>query len=166
MAREALAAPYMGLTEVQRRILAGIDVEPDGCWVWQRATNGGYGAMGVPGQQRVESTHRQAYRAWRGEIPQSLHLDHEVCDRPICCNPWHLEPKSSWANTSRSATNPFAVKHRSTHCLHGHEFTPENTYTHPSRGTRHCKQCKRDRDNAAYAVRVGRSVRTTHRSHA
>ena len=29
-----------------------------------------------------------------------------------------------------------------THCQHGHEYTPENTYTHP-RGWRVCRECAR-----------------------
>jgi hypothetical protein len=32
------------------------------------------------------------------------------------------------------------VRHRITHCLHGHEFTEANTYRSPD-GVRHCKQC-------------------------
>ncbi len=35
-----------------------------------------------------------------------------------------------------------------THCMHGHEFTEENTYR-TSRGGRFCRQCGRDRKRAA-----------------
>jgi hypothetical protein len=31
-----------------------------------------------------------------------------------------------------------------THCKHGHEYTPENTYINP-RGSRECQMCRRDR---------------------
>jgi hypothetical protein len=41
----------------------------------------------------------------------------------------------------------FAAKNaRQTHCLRGHEFTPDNTYIDPSRGERVCRECKRIRD--------------------
>lgn len=92
-----------------------------------------------------------AYLAWKGELPD-LPLDHVECDNPPCVNPDHLEPKATnWENVKRSKVNPFAVKSRATHCVGGHEFTEENIYIHPKRGTRHCRTCKRDRDRAAYA---------------
>lgn len=34
-------------------------------------------------------------------------------------------------------------------CKRGHEFTPANTYVKPSRGTRECLTCKRQRAKAA-----------------
>ena len=37
------------------------------------------------------------------------------------------------------------VKHRKTHCIHGHEFTPENTRI-KSNGIRLCRTCERNRD--------------------
>lgn len=35
-------------------------------------------------------------------------------------------------------------KRARTHCYHGHEYTPENTYTDPRRGTRECRECRRE----------------------
>ena len=35
-----------------------------------------------------------------------------------------------------------------THCLHGHEFTPENVYTHSSTGFRQCRECAREKSRA------------------
>lgn len=39
-----------------------------------------------------------------------------------------------------------------THCVHGHEFTPANTFFHATTGTRQCKACRR-RYNTAYVRR-------------
>lgn len=44
----------------------------------------------------------------------------------------------------RSPIAPAAVNAGKTHCIHGHEFTPENTYTNPG-GKRGCKTCARRR---------------------
>jgi hypothetical protein len=33
---------------------------------------------------------------------------------------------------------------KKTHCIHGHAFTPENTYVDPD-GRRNCRACKRER---------------------
>ncbi len=43
---------------------------------------------------------------------------------------------------------------RKTHCIHGHEFTEENTY-HPTKRPegRYCRQCKRDKDKAYYEAK-------------
>lgn len=150
------------LTPVQQRILSRIRVNDRGCWVWQGATSSDYGRMGNGEPGGTEGVHRLAYRAWRGELKRARPLDHEKCDNPPCCNPWHLEPKTNWENLSRSKTNPFAQKARATHCVNDHEFTPENTYIHPSRGTRHCRQCKRDREAVYHAARAG-DEKETHR---
>lgn len=35
-----------------------------------------------------------------------------------------------------------------THCVHGHAYTPENTYIVPSSGARACRECRRTRNRA------------------
>lgn len=56
--------------------------------------------------------------------------------------------KRKTAQTKRPRKN---VQHRNggTHCRNGHEYTPENTYMNVN--GRNCRQCKRDRENRAYA---------------
>lgn len=121
-----------------------------GCWIWRRATSNGYGELWVPAEHRPAATHRLAYELLIGPIPDGLHLDHEVCDRRACCNPPHLVPKSSWANTSRSERNPLAIKAKAARCMHGHEFTEANIYRHPTRGHRHCRTCAAMRPKAGH----------------
>ena len=49
---------------------------------------------------------------------------------PLCKGCHRLRDRSAWSS-------------RRTHCGKGHELTPENTYTIPSRpGTRECRTCK------------------------
>jgi hypothetical protein len=37
-----------------------------------------------------------------------------------------------------------------THCIRGHEFTPNNTYTRTRNGVRECKQCRSLRSRKHY----------------
>lgn len=42
--------------------------------------------------------------------------------------------------------------HRKTHCVHGHEYTPANTYFQ-SNGNRFCAECQRQRSRKAHHAR-------------
>lgn len=50
---------------------------------------------------------------------------------------------------------------RKTHCRHGHEYTPENTYIRPSDGSRACRTCMytRHRDAATEKYRQWRRAK-------
>lgn len=39
---------------------------------------------------------------------------------------------------------PVPLRHRVTHCPKGHEYTPENTYVHPTKGYRQCRACQHE----------------------
>jgi hypothetical protein len=71
-------------------------------------------------------------------------LDHVVCDTKLCVNPWHVEPRTQQQNLHRSAKTLNAINAAKTHCIQGHEFTPENTYISKTNGQRVCRMCKRD----------------------
>jgi len=121
----------------------------EGCWEWQGSRSStGYGTMHL-GKRNGEHirgeysplAHRMAYWLWVGPIPDGLTIDH-LCKNRACVNPAHLEAVTQSVNASRS--DPPA-----THCPQGHEYTPENTYTHRKR----CKTCVRARQREAYARR-------------
>ena len=108
-----------------------------GCWLWLGAKRGkGYGSFFVDG--RNVGAHRYAYELANGPIPVGLQIDH-LCRTPLCVRADHLEVVTSRINTLRgvSVVAKCAV---ATHCPHGHEYTPENTYR--SRGERACKTCR------------------------
>jgi hypothetical protein len=109
-----------------------------GCWLWGAAANSaGYGMASVGGKWGL--AHRHAFMALHGGITPGLELDH-LCRTPLCCNPAHLEAVTHRENMLRGNT-PSARHAHKTHCDHGHEFTPENTYRGP-RG-RNCRACRR-----------------------
>lgn len=116
------------------------------CWEWQagKGTNG-YGLMRVDGRQTA--AHRFAYQLYVGPIPEGLDLDH-LCRNRGCVNPGHLEPVTRRENLMRGETIT-ARKAAQTHCIHGHEFTPENTGRNSVTGTRRCRACDRARNRVA-----------------
>lgn len=121
-----------------------------GCKIWHGARVKNYGAINLRGKLR--RTHRVAWEAVNGPVPEGLELDHichtnsdcaagPECPHRPCWNPEHLEPVTHLENVLRG-TSPSARHHGATHCIRGHEFTPENTYVIPSVGKRQCRTCR------------------------
>lgn len=114
------------------------------CLIWTgKKDRDGYGSVTVyvDGRPAMRTTHRVLYEAVVGLVPPGLHLDH-LCRRTSCVNPDHLEPVTVTENNARARERRTADDPR-THCVNGHEFTPENTYIRPDRSTRSCRACNR-----------------------
>lgn len=111
------------------------------CWIWLAGLSKGYGHFNA-GPGRTQEAHRFAYEEIIGSIPDGLVLDH-LCRNPPCVNPHHLDPTTVLENIRRGPENPSMANARKTHSIHGHKFTPENTYIEPGRGKRVCRACKR-----------------------
>lgn len=105
-----------------------------GCWIWTGPSRHGYGEANLA--NRKLRAHRVSFEIHKGPIPDGLTIDH-LCFVPLCVNPAHLvlATVSENARRQRSALKPA--------CIHGHEFTPENTiYRKPGReGLRRCRAC-------------------------
>lgn len=121
----------------------GFYTEPGaGCWLWTGPSRDGrYGTIRCKGV--VIPAHRWAYEHFVGPIPPGLEPDH-LCRNTFCVNPDHLEIVTPRENVRRSESPP-GINARKTHCIHGHEFTPENTQTW--HGKRQCRTCKREQEN-------------------
>ena len=117
--------------------------EPNsGCWLWLGSTtHDGYPVLKVSLQRFNVYAHRLSYELFCGEIPEGLEVDH-LCRVRCCVNPDHLEAVTPGINQLRAGF--FRMK---THCKHGHEFTPENTYTSKAghKTMRVCRTCANQR---------------------
>lgn len=145
------------VTELQRRILDRMTIEDRGyatpCWVSDRARQkNGYTKIGCEGRTRL--THRVAYEAFVGQIPDGMVIDH-LCRERACCNPAHLEAVTTRENLVRGDTlTAHEVAQQA--CKRGHAFTPANTYMRRDRLGRMCRKCRAETNRRSYQKRAGR----------
>ena len=121
---------------------------PDACWPWTgRIRNAkGYGGFHVEG--RFQVAHRWLLGYLRGKpLKWPDEIGCHRCDNPPCCNPAHLYIGDHHQNTldaiERSG-HPAGITRAKTHCVHGHEYTPENTHWYDGGRRRYCRTCKRE----------------------
>lgn len=147
------SGPRNAGTPIADRIKAKVKIDENGCWVWQLRCHHKerYGIIAIDSKPKL--VHRVSYETFVGPIPEGLQLDHLCRNRP-CCNPAHLEPVTPRENIRRSPIHISVRQAAKTHCVHGHEFTPENTYRFTTGGKtqRACRTCARER----YASKRGK----------
>ena len=114
------------------------------CWNWNASLwTGGYGQIGEGGRgSRNLGAHRVSYELYKGKIQNDLVVDH-ICRNRKCVNPDHLRLLTRGENVMCGETIP-AKNLAKTHCINGHEFTIENTYTY--KNTRQCVKCRKIHD--------------------
>jgi hypothetical protein len=86
------------VAEARRKILARVEVDANGCWLWQGAkgAQGRYGHLRLFG--RHVYAHRLAYVAWGGTFTRSRYHALHSCDVTLCCNPAHITRGSEGEN--------------------------------------------------------------------
>ena len=73
---------------LERRFWEGVQVgEPSECWLWQKSTRNGFGAIKHHGQ--VLQAQRVSWVIHFGQ-PDPNHTIGQSCRNPGCCNPKHL----------------------------------------------------------------------------
>lgn len=140
--------PYISAAEARARLAAStvgrINFRgPDGCFLWVGATN----RDGYP----CNAVHRRVWERLVGPIPEGLELDHYLRCSRSCVFPGHLRACTHAENMANS------IRALQTHCLHGHRFSPANTYRRPS-GGRTCRTCNR---HAVAQLRERKRARST-----
>lgn len=128
------------------RFASRYTVNEDGCWIWLGAARGAYGSF-CYAAGRSMSAHRWSYQHFVGQIPEGYQI-HHLCRVPACVNPAHLTPLSPREHARLE--NPMIRRNvESDTCVHGHPWTPENTYNFitPRGGAgRCCRRCRADRE--------------------
>jgi hypothetical protein len=125
------------------RYLSKIKKQREGCWEWTGALNPeGYGILTyVAISPYPIRAHRLSYELSVGPIPDNMHV-HHVCENRRCVNPAHLMAVDAREHIVNLTPGSASYKaSRVTHCPHGHEYTPENTWV--VNGKRDCRECNR-----------------------
>lgn len=129
-------------------------LESSPCWEWIASKSiQGYGNIRI--NKQLVRTHRFIYEYYHGTICPDLQINHK-CKNKKCCNLLHLEQVNAQQNCNYSRKEYLlGLKKRihrnskKTHCMHGHEFTEENTHMRTD-STRRCKICHRRRNIKSY----------------
>ena len=128
------------------------------CWTWTGHLDHGYGRF-WDGTRDVYA-HRWIYERYRRLVPRKLTIDH-LCRNRACVNPIHLEIVSNRVNVLRG-TGVTAKNAAKTHCVHGHEYTPENTFHRRGTNWRGCYICIRQRSQRRHAGAVLAALESSH----
>lgn len=130
--------------ELFAKLAPGLIID-EGCWGWKGSHNErGYGIVRL--KERRFRVHKVMYEWVNGPVPAGFELDH-LCKNEGCWRIDHLEQVTHAENIRRGTWGHVLHQRRreQTHCVHGHEYTPENTIIR-KRGWRKCRTCARQQD--------------------
>lgn len=108
------------------------------------------------GEGNRQQIHRLMLAAFVGPCPPGMevrHLNGDPADNRLA----NLKYGTSAENKRDTLRHGRHRESNKTHCLRGHEFTPENTYSFPARNgigtTRSCRACALERSKRHHAQR-------------
>jgi len=142
--------PYKSDTEYIAGFKAKCTITEKGCWQWPPLKRQVKGPQYPSGSYRHKNWRLNRLMVTLTQRPLAGRHEHacHTCDNHLCINPDHLWIGSNQENlldASRKGRMPGQAK---THCLRGHEFTPENTYWSMRNNgitkRRHCRTCQRE----------------------
>jgi hypothetical protein len=134
---------------LRERVFARLTIDQEnGCLLWTGCRVKGYGYVAEGQAPRL--VHQLMYEWFIGPVPFGMEIDH-LCRIRHCAAPAHLEAVTHAENLRRSRGHqPPGWNASKTHCPQGHPYDEANTIrTGPNK--RACRQCKRERNKAAYA---------------
>ncbi|MFC7450554.1 NUMOD4 motif-containing HNH endonuclease [Rhodococcus daqingensis] len=109
-----------------------------------------YVHLTMEGRDSTYQVHRLVMRAFVGPCPEGLevrHLNGDPTDNRLANLAYGTRSENAVDQVDHGSHNQASK----TRCNYGHEFSPENTYRHPS-GRRVCIEC-RNRHKAQYRAR-------------
>lgn len=106
------------------------------CWLWNTGDYGRFWHDGITEQ----ATH-YIYKIVYGPIPDGQEICHH-CDNPPCVRPDHLFAGTQ-SDNHRDAQTKGIRPIQGTHCPHGHEYSPANTYVRNGVTGKQCRECQR-----------------------
>lgn len=147
------------------KIISKLDIRgPGECWRYLGtiAPDTGYGKVYITSTRQMNA-HRALMIAKYGPLGRWDFVCHH-CDNRWCVNPSHLYIGNNQMNARDMAARKRHHLNRRTHCIHGHEFTPQNTYHYVDRdGWKHrkCLACHERRQEQYAQARRERTLLPT-----
>ena len=105
----------------------------------------GYLVVRVPNIKQ-ELVHRLVTAAFLGPCPQDMQVRHgdNIKSNNHIENLCYGTPRDNTQDAMRDGVHQGAQMSAKTDCSRGHRYSPENTYIHPTTGSRHCRTCQRE----------------------
>ena len=145
------AATNAALQDLAVRLMSRLRVEGE-CWVWTGGrTATGYGQINL--NDKTERAHVMAMLLRHGHEALAAETVNHLCANRACCNPDHLQFASQHENLLHGDTIAARCAAK-THCVRGHEFSPENTYVRARERSRGCRECTRIRQRRLHAAKT------------